>query len=177
MTVSTIRITTAAPAPHITACFCCRAGSERAASAITTALSPERTILMRMICHSPAQNCAVCSSFRNSIEFAFSLLRGAPRVRCAKRAHYTGSEQADHLAVNQVDLVGGRNLRQARHGHDVTADHHDELGTGSQAHLADVDYVVGRRAARGGVGREGGLGLGHAHGEVAVAVVLQLLDL
>ena len=57
--VSMIRITTAAPAPQRTACVCCRGGSERAASAITTALSPERTMLTRMICHSPIQNAVV----------------------------------------------------------------------------------------------------------------------
>jgi hypothetical protein len=51
-----IRITTAAPLPHMIAAFCCFGGSERAASAITTALSPDNTMLMPMICINATQN-------------------------------------------------------------------------------------------------------------------------
>ena len=60
--VRMIRITTAAPLPQRIACFCCCGGSERAASAITTALSPDSTMLMRMICISPVQNACEASS-------------------------------------------------------------------------------------------------------------------
>src|SRR6185436_3158071 len=49
-------MTTAAPLPHSTACFCCLAGSDRAASAITTALSPDNTMLTPMICSRATQN-------------------------------------------------------------------------------------------------------------------------
>ena len=61
--VNTIRITTAAPAPQNTACFCCLGGSARAASAITTALSPDRTMLTPMILARPTQKaCDITSS-------------------------------------------------------------------------------------------------------------------
>jgi hypothetical protein len=56
-------------------------------------------------------------------------------------------EEADHLAVDEIDLGGGRRLRQSRHGHDVAADHHHELGAGGEANLADINDVVLRRAA------------------------------
>ena len=46
-----------------------------------------------------------------------------------------------------------------------------------EAHLADVDRVPGRRAAQLRIGGEGILGLGDAHRVVAVARLLQLLDL
>jgi hypothetical protein len=40
-----------------------------------------------------------------------------------------GSEQPDDLSVRtDIDAVGGRDLGQARHGHDLTADRHHELG-------------------------------------------------
>ena len=56
------------------------------------------------------------------------------RSRAASRRR---SEQPDDLAVRaDVDRIGGRHLRQARHGHDLTADHHHELGAGGEPHLA-----------------------------------------
>src|SRR6185369_12490449 len=64
-TVSTTRSTTAAPEPRTTAFICWCAGSVRAASAITTALSPDRMMLIQMILTSPIQNSALC---RNSID-------------------------------------------------------------------------------------------------------------
>jgi hypothetical protein len=60
--VRMMRRITAAPAPHSTACFCCFAGSERAASAITTALSPDRMTLTPMIFSRPSQKACVASS-------------------------------------------------------------------------------------------------------------------
>jgi Na+/H+ antiporter NhaD/arsenite permease-like protein len=56
-------------------------------------------------------------------------------------------KQAHHLTVDQIDLGGRGHLRQPRHGHDVAADHHHELGARGEPDLADVDHVVGRRAA------------------------------
>ena len=47
------------------------------------------------------------------------------------------SEQADDLALGvDVDGVCRRHPGQARHGHDLTADRHDELGTGREPDLA-----------------------------------------
>src|ERR1051326_5426177 len=46
----------AATEPQMMACFCWWAGSERAASAITTALSPDNRMLTTMIWPSPIQN-------------------------------------------------------------------------------------------------------------------------
>ena len=49
-------------------------------------------------------------------------------------------EQPDDLAVGaDVDRIGRRHLRQARHGHDLTADRHDELGAGGEPHFAHRD--------------------------------------
>jgi Na+/H+ antiporter NhaD/arsenite permease-like protein len=63
-------------------------------------------------------------------------------------------EQSHYLAVDEVDLGGGGNLGQPRHGHDVAADHDHELGTGGQAHFPHVDDVIARRRAQRRVGRE-----------------------
>src|SRR5207247_945693 len=70
-------------------------------------------------------------------------------------------EQAHNLAVDQVDLVRRRHLGQTRHGHDVAADHHHELGAGGESYLADVDRVSGGRGAQLRIGRERVLGLRH----------------
>src|SRR4051812_27280679 len=149
------RKTIAAAEPQMTACFCCLAGSERAASAMTTALSPDRMTLTPMIFSRPSQKaCDMTSSSMGAI-----------------------LEQTYDLAVDEVDLVRRRHLGQARHGHDVAADHHYELGARRQAHFAHVYHVVRRRAPQRSIGRKGRLGLRHAHREVAVAVFLQLLDL
>ena len=61
-------------------------------------------------------------------------------------------EQADDLAVcRQVDLGGGGDFGQARHGHDVAAHHDDEFRTGGEPDFADVDGVAGRCAAGGSI--------------------------
>jgi len=39
---------------------------------------------------------------------------------------------------------------QARHGHDVAADHDDELGAGGEAHLAHVHHVFDGAARSAG---------------------------
>src|SRR6267154_479088 len=161
--VSTIRSTTAAPAPQMIACFCWCAGSERAASAITTALSPDRMMLTQMIAPSPSQNCDVRSSS----------IQRSPLVGLARRR----SEQSDDLAVDQVDLDRGRHFGKPGHRHDIPADHHHELGPCRQPHLAHVDDVVRGRGPQLRLGREGVLGFRHAHRIVPVAVVLELLDL
>src|SRR5262245_14267501 len=154
-TVRMIRSTTAAAAPQNIASFCCFSGSERAASAITTALSPDRMILTQMIAPSPSQNCEVTTS---------CISRPSSRAGPA-------SEQPDDLPVDQVDLHRRRHLGQARHGHDVAADHHDELGACRETHFAYVDDVVRGRRAQLRVGRERVLGLGDAHRVVPVAVL------
>src|SRR5467141_4602740 len=112
--VSTIRSTTAAPAPQMIACLCWCAGSERAASAITTALSPDRMMLTHMIAPSPSQNCDVRSS---------SIQRSPPVGLATRR-----SEQSDDLPVDEVDLDRGGHLGKPGHRHDIPADHHDEFG-------------------------------------------------
>src|SRR6267378_683955 len=100
--VSTMRSTTAAAAPQMTACFCWCAGRERAARAITTALSPDRMMLTQMIAPSPSQNCDVRSSS----------IQRSPLVVFAGRR----SEQSDDLAIDQVDLGRGPQLRIGREG-------------------------------------------------------------
>ena len=53
------------------------------------------------------------------------------------------SEQTDDLPlIVDIDLLGGRDFRQSGHGHDVAADHDDELGAGREPDLADVDHVT-----------------------------------
>ena len=54
-----MRITIAAPLPQKMAFFCCCGGSERAARAITTALSPDSMMLIQMILSRPTQKAAV----------------------------------------------------------------------------------------------------------------------
>jgi len=82
-----------------------------------------------------------------------------------------------NFPVDQVDLDRRRHLGQPRHGHDVAADHDDEFRARSEAHLAHVYDVIRRRGAQLRISRERILGLRHAHRVVAVAVLLQLLDL
>ena len=60
--VSTMRSTTAAPEPNWMALRCCSGGSDRAASAMTTALSPESTMLMPMTSSKPIQNAELDSN-------------------------------------------------------------------------------------------------------------------
>src|SRR5688572_20424136 len=88
------------------------------------------------------------------------------------------SEQSRNPAVSRHrDLVRGRHLGQARHGHDLTADGDKELGTRRQPYLADRHDVVGRRTLEVGIGREAVLGLGDADRVAAEAGALQVLDL
>src|SRR6185437_16850154 len=90
-------------------------------------------------------------------------------ARLLRLAGRAGSEQADDLAILDVDGVGRRRFRQTRHGHDLTADRHDEFGAGREAHLADRDRETGRRALGVGVGRERVLRLGDADRKLAEA--------
>src|SRR5207244_4692018 len=107
--VSARRSTTASPAPQKIACFCWCLGSERAASAITTALSPDRMMLTQMMTPSPIQN---------SGDASISIARLPPPP---ERRNFR-LKQPDDLAVDEVDLVRRGHLRQSRHGHDVAAD-------------------------------------------------------
>src|SRR6267154_1058987 len=161
--VSTMRNTTAAPAPQMIALFCWCLGNERAASAITTALLPDRMMLTQMMAPSPSQNCDV----RSSCMAVSSRWPRYPRR----------SEQSDDFPVDEVDLDRRRHLREPRHRHDIPADHHDELGARRQPHFAHVDDVVGRCRAQLRIGRERVLGLRDAHRVMPVAVFLELLDL
>ena len=65
MTVSTTRSTMAAALPQKIACFCWCGGNERAASAITTALSPDRMMLTQMIEPRAVQNAADVNSMQS----------------------------------------------------------------------------------------------------------------
>ena len=56
MTVKKMRSSTAAPAPSRIPQKRCFGGSERQASAMTTALSPESRMLIQMICPTATQN-------------------------------------------------------------------------------------------------------------------------
>src|SRR5882672_1952541 len=162
--VRMIRNTTAAAAPHSIASFCWRCGRERAARAITTALSPDRMMFTQIIPPRPSQNCAVINS----------CIEPLPPYAVPRSEK---SEQAYDLPVNQIDLNRRGHLGQAGHGHDVPADHHDELGARREAHLAYVEDVVRGRRAQLRIRRERVLRLRDAYRVMAVAVLLQLLDL
>ena len=59
------------------------------------------------------------------------------------------SEQPDDPAfVGDVDGVGARHLRQSRHGHDISADQHDEFRARRQSHFANRQHMVVRCAAQ-----------------------------
>jgi hypothetical protein len=62
---------------------------------------------------------------------------------CCRLGWGEGLEQPDNLPLRvDVNRVGRRNLRQTRHGHDLSADRHDELGARGKAHLAHRDGMV-----------------------------------
>jgi hypothetical protein len=80
------------------------------------------------------------------------------------------SEDAVDLAVGEeADLLGGGDLGQSGHAHDVAGQGDNEAGSGGEAQLADREGVAGGRALGVGVGAEAVLGLGDADREVAVA--------
>src|SRR5262245_9839491 len=57
--------------------------------------------------------------------------RGERAVLSLKTAASAHLEQSDDLALCvDIDRVGCRHLGKTRHGHDLTADRHHELGTG-----------------------------------------------
>jgi fatty-acyl-CoA synthase len=117
----------------------------------------------------PESRCSSTASRSGSCPIA---TRSSTRCR-APRPASSGSSSCGSASRSDQDrpLI----LPWPGHGHDVAADHHDELGAGRQAHLADVEtWPLG--APRRRVGREAVLRLGDAHREVAVAVGLQLLD-
>src|SRR5262249_54444695 len=75
----------------------------------------------------------------------------------------SGLKQANNAAVRgKLDIVGRRHPGEARHGHDVPADHHHELGAGGEPHLADRDGKAPRGALGVGIGGEAVLSLGDA---------------
>ena len=92
--------------------------------------------------------------------------------------HFSGLKKPrDLAAIIEIDLGCRRHLRQTRHGHDLAAHHNDELRAGGKPDFADVDLMVGWRAAQLCVRRERILGFGDANGIVAVAALLKLFDL
>ena len=87
-------------------------------------------------------------------------------------------EQADDLALFiDRDGIRRRHPGQARHGHDVAADHNQELGPGRDPDFADRHREIGRRTLEAGVSREAVLGLRHAHRVVAETGVLEIGNL
>jgi hypothetical protein len=86
-------------------------------------------------------------------------------------------QSGDLATVIEIDIGRRRHLGQARHGHDLAAHQDDELRAGGKPDFADIDLMVGRRAAQICVGRERILGLGDTDGIVAVAALLKPLDL
>src|SRR6056297_3101134 len=82
------------------------------------------------------------------------------------------SEQPFDLAsIVEPDRFRRRHARQARHGHDLAADNHNETGPRAEAHFAHRDGMPGRRAAQRRIGREAVLRLGHADRQVAIALI------
>lgn len=86
-------------------------------------------------------------------------------------------ETRDLAGLVDGDVKGRGALGEARHGHDRASEHDDELSTGGEANIGDVEGVARGSVDGGGVIGEGVLGLGNAHGEVAVSVLLELLEL
>src|SRR4029453_13794555 len=76
--------------PIRTACLRWRSGSARAASAITTALSPERTMLMPMISSSATQNCGDPSSIGRTPYFLAP--QYIERVSRCQSAHFVDQD-------------------------------------------------------------------------------------
>src|SRR6185436_14621163 len=82
-------------------------------------------------------------------------------------------EQSGNLSLAiQPDDFRRWHLGKAWHGHDVTADHHNEFRPRRKPDLTYGYYVVRRRTFQIGIGGERILGLGHADREFAVALRL-----
>ena len=87
-------------------------------------------------------------------------------------------EQADDATVGRdVDLLGRRELGEPRHRHDVARERHDEAGAGGHPEVAHGDAEAARGAELRLIVRERVLRLRHADGQIAVAEVLELLEL
>src|SRR5258708_35658691 len=72
-----------------------------------------------------------------------------------KSAGMTLLEQPDDLSVVvHVDRAGRRDLGQARHRHDVAADHHHEFRASGEAHLSHVHDVARGPSAQRRIVRE-----------------------
>ena len=124
--VSTMRITTAAPLPQATARACCSAGNPRAASAITTALSPDSTMLTPMICSSAIQN----SGLVKLIDILLSLRRtGSSFLQCNVALLADRRHQHDHH----------RDDREAQHrGADRARNEHQRITVRDDERSAQV---------------------------------------
>ena len=85
-TVKTMRINTAAPAPRIMPAILCRLGSVRHARAMTTALSPESTMLMPMI-----------------LRIASAVPAWSPKVASINASHW--SPKLANTAIDYVPLL------------------------------------------------------------------------
>ncbi len=86
-------------------------------------------------------------------------------------------EAGDDAVLIDVDALGGRDFRQAGHGHDVTGEGDDEAGAGGDFEVADRDAEIFRCALLGRVIGEGVLGLGHADRHLVEAELFELLEL
>src|SRR5262249_34980996 len=88
------------------------------------------------------------------------------------------SKQPDDAAVeSDVDRIGGGDPGQAWHGHDLSADRHHELRSRREAHFPYRHHVIVGRALGVGISRETVLSLGDADRVVAVAHLLERLEL
>src|SRR5262249_16871433 len=86
-------------------------------------------------------------------------------------------EQPDDFAFGgDVDLVGGGNLRKARHGHDVATDGDNEFGAGGESDFTNRHNVVFGRAFEIRIGTETVLRFRDANGEVSVTLLLEFAE-
>lgn len=76
-----------------------------------------------------------------------------------------------------IDALGGGMSRQSGHGHDVTGQHHQELGAICEIGVAHVEYVTVDCASVLRIRCERELGLYDADGVSAVAAVLKAFNL
>src|SRR5690606_3223090 len=178
--VRTIRMQIAATDPMTMAFFCCCSGSERAASAMTTALSPDNRMLTQMIWISAIQKAALVTSMRpHSMPAKCRRKRRlAGRARDATTVWYdasllqkktaappdaTGDGARWRRCCLQDGLQQLAHLRRVARRTDAAGLHDLELGIGrvgaARNQGAGVPHALARR--RGDAGDEADHGLFH----------------